>query len=165
MTSHSVITRPVPAVVHRAFLAWVGAIVAGVGEAAVHVGTELSAGAAPGGVAGGLALRAAIYTLAVWIFVQMRAGRNWARIALTVLLGGLGTLSLVVEPISWLAAGNSLGAAVADASAGELVIAFSRVAHVVAVLVGVALMYQPAANRYFRTGRLDNSRRRGAGGG
>jgi hypothetical protein len=146
----SVLTRPAPAVVHRAFLAWLGAIAAGVVETVVYVGTELSQGAAVGGLAGGVALRAAIYTLAVWTFLRMRAGRNWARIALTVLLGGLGTLSLVIEPISWLAAGNSLGTAIADASASELVIAASRTAHVLAVLVGVVLMYRPAANRYFR---------------
>ncbi len=155
MTSHSVITKPasVPAVVHGAFLAWVAAIVAGVVEAAVYVGSELSTGADAGDLATGVAMRAAIYALAVWVFVQMRNGRNWARIALTVVLGIFGTLSLVIEPIGWLADGNSLGAAITEASAADLVISASRIAHVLAVPVGVALMYRPAANRYFRTAR------------
>lgn len=140
----------VPAPVHAAFLAWLVAIAAGVVEGAVHVSTELSAGTAFGDLGAGLALRAAIYALAIWTFVQMRNGRNWARLTLTVVLGGLGTLSLVLEPIGWLVAGNSLGTAVADASAADLLIATSRVAHLAAVVVGVVLMYRPAANRYFR---------------
>ncbi len=136
-------TVAVPAPVHGAFLAWLGAIAAGVVEAAVHISSE-------GVTVGGLALRMAIYALAVWTFVQMRRGRNWARLALTVVLGGLGTLSLVIEPVGWLLAGNSLGTAIADAGVADLAIATSRTAHLVAVVVAVVLMYQPAANRYFR---------------
>jgi hypothetical protein len=41
--------------------------------------------------------------------MKMYRGKNWARIALTILLVGIGTLSLVIDPIKWLLKGNSLG--------------------------------------------------------
>jgi len=139
--------RTVPAPVQAAFLAWLGAIAAGVVETAVWVAQEpwsLS------DVGPGIAVRAAIYCAAVCVFVLMRAGRNWARLVLTVVLGVIGTLSLVIEPVGWLLDGNSLGDAIAGAGAADWLIAISRAAHLAAVAAGVVLMYRPAANRYFR---------------
>ena len=62
----------------------------------------------------------------------------------------LGTLSLVVDPVRWLLDGNSLPSLVAGASAVDLTFGISRGVHVAAVLAGCALMFVPAANRYFR---------------
>jgi len=78
----------------------------------------------------GLALR-------VFLLLKMRAGRNWARIVLTVLIGMglLGTLfslafvRFVFEGLGWLLAGSAL-ALLFDAAV-------------------VVFMYRPAANRYF----------------
>jgi hypothetical protein len=143
MSSGNLVLKSVPAPVQGAFLAWLGAIAAGVAETAVRVGTE------PWSFAE-VALRVAIYCAAVCVFVLMRAGRNWARLVLTVVLGVVGTLSLVIEPVAWLADGNSLGDAIARAGAADWAIALSRGAHLAAVVVAMVLMYVPAANRYFR---------------
>jgi hypothetical protein len=143
MSSGNLVLKSVPAPVQGAFLAWLGAIAAGVVETAVWVGTESWSFAE-------VALRAAIYCAAVCVFVLMRAGRNWARLVLTVMLGVIGTLSLVIEPVAWLVDGNSLGDAIARADGTDWAIALSRGAHLAAVVVAVVLMYVPAANRYFR---------------
>ena len=40
-----------------------------------------------------------------FLISYLRRGRNWARLSLAVLLGCFGTLSLVIGPVQWLAAG------------------------------------------------------------
>jgi hypothetical protein len=67
-----------------------------------------------------------------------------------VLLGGIGTLSLVIGPVTWLAEGGSLTDAVAAADLGSVLFAASRVVHLGAVIAAVILMFQPAANAYLR---------------
>jgi hypothetical protein len=56
----------------------------------------------------GVIMRVIVYTLVVYIITRMRLGKRWAGLTLAVLLGVIGTLSLVIDPISWLAGGNSL---------------------------------------------------------
>jgi hypothetical protein len=80
----------------------------------------------------------------------MRLGKRWARIALAVLLGGIGTLSLVIDPISWLAAGNSLREVFTRADLLFFIIAPIRAAHLTAVIAALVFMFLPAANGYFR---------------
>lgn len=141
-----------PTEVRTSFLLWLTAIAAGVFETVVVI---LDALAGPGGGSGliaGVALRLAVFLVAIHVITQMALGRNWARITLAVLLGGLGTLSLVVGPMQWLAAGHSLPDALAGAGPVSLLFGTSRVVHVVAVLTATAYMFRPAANRYFRTG-------------
>jgi hypothetical protein len=67
-----------------------------------------------------------------------------------VLYGGLGTLSLVIGPVTWLAEGGSLTDAVAGADLGSVLFAASRAVHLGAVMAAVALMFHPAANTYLR---------------
>jgi hypothetical protein len=95
-------------------------------------------------------IRVIVYTVAVYTIAQMRLGKRWARIALAVLLGGIGTLSLVIDPISWLAAGNSLREVFSQADLLFFIIAPIRVAHLAAVIVALVFMFLPAANDYFR---------------
>jgi hypothetical protein len=57
-------------------------------------------------VAVGVAIRLLAFTGMVYLAAQLRRGRNWARIALAVLYGGFGTLSVVIGPITWLAEGG-----------------------------------------------------------
>jgi hypothetical protein len=54
-------------------------------------------------VAVGVAVRLLVFTGAVYLAARLRQGRNWARVALAVLLGGIGTLSLAIGPVTWLA--------------------------------------------------------------
>jgi hypothetical protein len=80
----------------------------------------------------------------------MRLGKRWARLTLAVLLGGIGTLSLVIDPISWLAGGNSLREVFTQADLLFILIAPIRVVHLVAVVTALVFMFVPAANTYFR---------------
>jgi hypothetical protein len=66
-----------------------------------------------------------------------------------VLLGGIGTLSLVIDPISWLAAGNSLGEVFTQADLLFVFIAPIRAVHLAAVITALVFMFLPAANKYF----------------
>jgi hypothetical protein len=95
-------------------------------------------------------IRVIVYTVVVYIIAQMRLGKRWARLTLAVLLGGIGTLSLVIDPISWLAAGNSLGEVFTQADLLFFMIAPIRAVHQVAVIAALVFMFLPAANKYFR---------------
>jgi hypothetical protein len=70
-----------------------------------------------------------------------------------VLLGGIGTLSLVIDPILWLAGGNSLREVITEADQLFVLIAPIRTVHLAAVIAALAFMFLPAANTYFRGGR------------
>jgi hypothetical protein len=94
-----------------------------------------------------------VYTLVVYVITRMRLGNRWARLSLAVLLGGIGTLSLVIDPISWLAAGNSLSEIFTEADLLFFVMAPIRTVHLGAVIGALVLMFLPAANTYFRGSR------------
>jgi hypothetical protein len=96
-----------------------------------------------------LPVRAAVYLIATALIIQLGRGRGWARIALTVLLGGVGLLSLLAEPVSWLAAGGSTAEFLAAVDGTTLAVAAVRIAHVAAVLTALVLMYRPTANLFF----------------
>ncbi|MFE0107061.1 hypothetical protein [Streptomyces sp. NPDC059009] len=155
---------PAPAPVHAAFVLWLVAVAAGAFETVVAVvdratGADGSLGSL-GSLAGGVALRMAVFSAAVLLAVQLRRGRNWARCALTVGLGVFGALSLVIGPVQWLADGHGVGDAVTDLSVADVLFGASRVLHLAAVLTAVVLMFRPAANAYFKratTGRRPGS--------
>ena len=128
---------------------WLIAVAAGALEAVIHALTSEGYNAAVE-----LRVRAVVYVLVMVVVVQLLRGRAWARIALTVMLGGLGLFSLLAEPLSWLMSGGSPGAFVAAADVPTVVVGVIRAVHVVAVIVGLVLMYRPAANSYFRSGAL-----------
>jgi hypothetical protein len=104
-----------------------------------------------------------VYTVAVYVIFQMRSGKRWARLTLAVLLGGIGTLSLVVDPISWLAAGHSLGEVFARADLLFAFVAPIRAVHLAAVVAALVFMFLPAANSYFRAAGSGTSLRSGLG--
>jgi len=144
--------RPgVPGAVRTAFLLWLVAVGAGVAETVVRVGDSLAAGAGTG--VGGVVIRAVVYTAVIYVATRMRAGKRWARDTLAVGLGVVGTLSLVIDPISWLAAGNSPGEVFADADLLFAFVAPIRVVHLAAVVGALVYMYRPAAGAYFRAAR------------
>jgi hypothetical protein len=144
----------VPNEVQASFLLWLTAVAAGVLETIIRVINALFIGLASGsGAISSVAIRVIIYTVAVYIIVQMRLGKRWARLTLAVLLGVIGTLSLVIDPISWLAGGNSLREVFTEADLLFIFIAPIRAVHLVAVIAALVFMFLPAANTYFRAAR------------
>jgi hypothetical protein len=149
----------VPKEVQASFLLWLTAVAAGVLETIIRVIDALAMGWASGsggetdvtGVISNVVIRVIVYTLVVYIITRMRLGMRWARLTLAVLLGVIGTLSLVIDPISWLAGGNSLSDVFAQANLLFFVIAPIRTVHLAAVIAALVLMFLPAANTYFRT--------------
>jgi hypothetical protein len=142
----------VPKEVQVSFLLWLTAVAAGVVETIIRVIDSLSLGSSSGGEVDvtGLVIRVVVYTVAVYIIAQMRLGKRWARLTLAVLLGVIGTLSLVIDPISWLAGGNSLGEVFTQADLLFFIIAPIRAVHLAAVIGALVFMFLPAANTYFR---------------
>lgn len=131
---------------------WIVALAAGVFETVLAVTGLLMDGTATfGSIAAGVGLRVVVTAAAFFLTVRLRRGQNWARLALTGLLGVLGTLSLVIDPIQYLLDGGSIGAMIAQADAMDLAFGASRVVHLAAVFSALALMFRPAANAYFRT--------------
>jgi glucose-6-phosphate-specific signal transduction histidine kinase len=142
--------RRVPRVVQVSFVLWLIAVGAGVLETLIRI-IYSSAG---GPESNGLLVRAVVYVVAVYVIAQMRRGKRWARITLAVLLGGTGTLSLVIDPISWLAGGNSLRDVFAQADILFVLVAPIRAVHLAAVVTALVFMFLPAANDYFRREKI-----------
>jgi hypothetical protein len=131
MTTTATTTRTAPTAVRAAYLIWLGALGAGVAEMLLRWSeTPLPAAG----------VRLASYAALALVMYRMRVGKNWARWTLALLLGIVGTLSLVGEPIGWLTNGTDVSAAIVAA----------RVAHLLCVLVAVPLMFVPSANAFFR---------------
>jgi hypothetical protein len=147
----------VPRAVQASFLLWLTAVAAGVIETIVRVISSFDGDLD----SSGLLIRVIVYAVAVYVIAQMRLEKGWARLTLAVLLGGIGTLSLVVDPISWLAAGNSLREVFEQADLLFFLIAPVRAVHLAAVVAAMVLMFLPAANAYFRAARSAKSRRSG----
>ena len=148
----------VPKVVQASFLLWLTAVAAGVLETIIRVFDALAMGSASGsggeadliGVISNVVIRVIVYTLVVYMITRMRLGKRWARLTLAVLLGGIGTLSLVIDPISWLAGGNSLSDVFTEADLLFFLIAPIRTIHLAAVIAALVFMFLPAANTYPR---------------
>jgi hypothetical protein len=144
--------RPgIPRQLQASVALWLLAVAAGLFETALVVvdATDGEVGSAAQ-VAVGVAVRLLVFTGAVYLAAQLRRGKHWARVVLAVGLGGIGTLSLVIGPVTWLAEGGSLPDAVAAADLGSVLFAASRAVHLGAVIVAVLLMFHPAANAYIR---------------
>lgn len=138
--------RIVPAPVRWAVLSWLTAIAAGAAETAVRLALPEPPTAME------TAVRCAVYGTLIVLVLALRTGRNLVRWALTVLLGGLGLLSLVAEPVGSLAAGGSPGGFLAAADGPAWLVVALRTLHVAAVLLALVAMFRPAANRFFRHG-------------
>jgi hypothetical protein len=138
--------------VQASFLLWLSAVAAGVLETIIRVTNALFMDSSSGGGSdvSSVLIRVIVYTVVVYIIAQMRLGKRWARLTLAVLLGGIGTLSLVIDPISWLAAGNSLGEVFTQADLLFFMIAPIRAVHQVAVIAALVFMFLPATTDYFR---------------
>src|SRR5688572_27619432 len=89
-------------------------------------------------------VRLAALVAAVYLVVQMARGRNWARVTLTLIFGGIATPVLAAESMRWM-----------EHASGVVPVLFATtvIAHIAAVMAALAYMYMPAANRYFRDAR------------
>ena len=141
--------------VRASFVLWLAAVAAGVFETILVIIEAVSGQLALGigGVIAGVSMRLLIFSVVVYVASQMLRGRNWARFVLAIGLGVLGTLSIVIGPVSWLAEGHTIGEFLAGADLMVLLFASSRVVHLMAVFAALVLMFRPAANDYFRAAR------------
>lgn len=144
-----------PREVRASFVLWLAAVAAGVFETILAIIEAVSGRLAlsSGDVIVGVSVRLLIFGVVVYVASRMLRGRNWARFVLAIGLGVLGTLSIVIGPVSWLAAGHSVGEFLAGADLMVLLFASSRVVHLIAVFAALVLMFRPAANGYFGTVR------------
>lgn len=142
--------RP-PTPVRVAYRLWVVAVGAGAFETVLAVGRLLARGhgAAPA-IAAGLAIRLPVFAAALYAAGRMRDGRAWARLALTLGLGILGTASLLLGPVQALVHGRTVASALTRSGPVDLLFGASRTVHVCCVLGAVVLMFLPAANAWFR---------------
>ncbi|WP_043780752.1 membrane protein [Rhodococcus sp. JVH1] len=146
-------TRTAPSVpqpVERAYRLLGLALFAGVVEALAHTSPALEGPAADvASLARQLVVRIVVYGAVLFVMTRFRSGRAWARNTLAIGLGVFGVASLVMEPITWMWAGNDPMSAVSGLTLDAAVIATARLTHLVAVIAAVALMFRPDANRYF----------------
>lgn len=143
-----------PRSLRASFWLWLLAVAAGLFETTLVV-VEATAGdvGSVAKVALGVTVRLLAFTGLVYLAARLRQGRNWARIALAVLYGGFGTLSLVIGPVTWLAEGGSLAGTMAAADLGSVLFAASRLVHLGAIIAALILMFHPATNAYIRATR------------
>jgi hypothetical protein len=143
-----------PGQLRASFWLWLIAVAAGLFETTLVVVDATAGDVGPAAeVAVGVTIRLLAFTGLAYLAARLRQGRNWARIALAVLYGGFGTLSLVIGPVTWLAEGGSLADAMAAADLGSVLFAASRLVHLVAIIAALILMFHPAANAYIRATR------------
>ena len=154
--------RP-PRQLRASFWLWLIAVAAGLFETTL-VMVDAAAGevGSAAEVAVGVTIRLLAFTGLVYLAAQLLKGRNWARIALAVLYGGFGTLSLVIGPITWLGEGGSLADAIAATDLGSVLFAASRLVHLGAIIAALILMFHPTANAYIRATRRTRAERNSA---
>ncbi|MGH8876231.1 MAG: hypothetical protein ACRD0P_02640 [Stackebrandtia sp.] len=137
--------RPVRLAVNLLLLA----IAAGAAETLLFVAQAFTTGAWDG-IAVQVAVRLVIYAGLSLLVLRLRAGQNRTRVVVAVVIGGFGTLSMVVSPIAWLAAGNSPAAFLSGADGWTLAFTCLRAAHVVAVLASMVYLFHPTASAFYR---------------
>jgi hypothetical protein len=97
-----------------------------------------------------LAVRYLIYAALALLVMALHSGRNSVRWAVVGLLGIIGTASLLVEPVRWLAAGGSIPDFLSTATGSQLVIVTLRALHVLAVAAALVALVRPTATAWFR---------------
>jgi hypothetical protein len=148
-----------PRQVRASFWLWLIAVAAGLFETALVV-VDAADGevGSTAEVAVGVTIRLVAFAGLVYLATRLRLGRNGARIALAVLYGGFGTLSLVIGPVTRLAAGGSMANAISAADLGFVLFAASRLVHLAAIIAALILMFHPATSAYIRRSRAERVR-------
>lgn len=148
-------SRP-PKEVHQAFQALLAVGALGVVQSIVSliffsaIFSGRLAGYSVGGSVVSLVVFLVVLAVLVWITLQMRAGRNWARITLTV-LGGLAALGFLISLIVSLSGFGGLAASVLGGGYSAYLIISLLIDALRVALIGVAIywMYRPNVNSYF----------------
>jgi hypothetical protein len=148
-TLHRALASTAPESVRWASRVLLLAIAAGVFETALVIYGAVTGEGSSDGVVPGVTARLVIFAVMTWVIARMTHGRPWARWVLTVALGLLGTASLLIGPVEWLAADHALSDAFRGLAVRNWLFGISRTVHVLAVWTGVVLMFVPSANRYF----------------
>ena len=152
MTANAVAARPaaIPSVIGVAFVLWLGAVATAIVEVLVRFAIE------PGGFTAAIAdsgpeipVRLTAYAILIALALLMRARRNFARHLLTLIFGGLGLFSLLVEPVQWATDGGDIAAFLGAADGAMWAMIVSRIAHIFCVVVAIVVGYTPAANAWF----------------
>lgn len=140
-----------PRAVRWSISLWVCAVAAGVGETLVQVARTALGALPPDGLAVQVLMRVLVYTAVLLLVLRLRRGERAVRLAVAVLVGGVGTLSMIGQPIIAVAQGVAWSDAWLDGSgAWAWTFAALRAVHVVAVLGGLVLLFVPASNGFFR---------------
>jgi hypothetical protein len=132
--------------IQLATLCWVTAASAGAVETVNHSVRALLAGADAGTTVAGFAVQAVAFSGVLAVAGQLWNGRNWARLVLAVLVGGVSTATLVDGPMSWVLS----GAPWPDLDPTVVSLAAIRALHITAVWAAVLLTLSPAAGAYVR---------------
>ncbi|WP_280420668.1 hypothetical protein [Nocardia carnea] len=140
---------PRPRSVTLAFRALVAAVGFGVAETAVHSAGQFGQSTGFGSLAAGWLTRAGIYVVVLVVAWRMLHGDRWARIALTIGIGVLGTASLLIEPLTALVAAEGATELLPDATVENVLVAITRIGHIVAVLIAIPAMWTPTAHAWF----------------
>lgn len=139
-----------PRAVRWSISLWVCAVAAGVGETSVQVARAALGAMPPDGLAVQVLVRLLVYTAVLLLVLRLRRGEQPVRLAVAVLVGGVGTLSMIGQPIIAVTQGVVWSDAWLDGSgAWAWTFAALRAVHVVAVLGGLALLFVPASNGFF----------------
>lgn len=142
-----------PQALRIAFYLWIVAIAAGVFETLLVVASALFDDASLSGgedFVPGVIIRLIIFSIMTFVAVQMYKGKNWARFTISILLGILGLLSLIIQPVMWLLEGHAITDAFTSLNIYSALFMTSRMLHVVAVIGATILMFLPSSNIYFR---------------
>jgi len=127
---------------------WLLAVGAGVAESVAGAIVAVGDGISMSALAAQLAVRTLVYGgLFVTIDRYFRRGVPWSRYLLAGLLGTVGLVSLVYEPVTWLARNDLTHL---DWSAAFLISAALRTVHLSALLAALILSFHPDTNRWFR---------------
>jgi hypothetical protein len=86
---------PLPDPLRWSITAWLAAVGFGVAETAVRLVLPDPP------TAGELAARSGVYAVVAAAVLALASGRPAVRIAVAVVVGGIGTLSLIAEPVAW----------------------------------------------------------------
>jgi hypothetical protein len=133
------------------FKFWLGAIATALTELIVKLAIEPGSFLNTIGASGGeLAVRFTAYAVLLALSLFMLSGRSWPRWALLTIFGGLGTFSLIFEPIGWLWDGGSASAFLASADLSMWIMILSRAAHIICVWVAIVFMFLPGAQDHFQ---------------
>lgn len=133
---------------------WFTALAAGMAETVLGAAGELSdqdSGMGMLPVALIIGVRLFVTVVFGYMVVALLHGRDWARVVLAVLLGGIGTATLIYGPITQLVQGEPLTTALGVSDTEPLVFFLVRALHLTAVLGALVTMFLPSATRFLRS--------------